>query len=119
MHFHRVFKTRWFAKAAEAGGIRDDDLCRAAKALSSGQGDNLGGNVWKKRLDGNRRRGIILSKVGSFWIYVFLFAKQDRENIDDAELKEFRKLAKLYNAMKAADMDRLLQSRELVEICNG
>ena len=117
--FHRVFKTKWFNKAAADSDIEDEELCKAAKALTAGQGENLGGHVWKKRLDRNHKRGIILNKVGNFWIFVFLFAKKDRENIDDAELKAFRKLANNYNSMQEGDIERLLRSKEFVEICNG
>ena len=47
----------------------------------------------EKRLDGNRQRGIVLSKVGRAWVFVFLFAKRDRDDIDERELRAFRKLA--------------------------
>jgi len=117
--FQRVFKTKWFSKAAADKDIDDEELCRAAKALMAGQGDDLGGNVWKKRLDRNQKRGIVLNRIGNFWIFVFLFAKKDRENIDDAELKAFRKLASAYNTMKHADVERMIRSKEFVEICNG
>lgn len=51
----RIFKTKWFNKAAKAAGIADVELCRAAKQLTLGMGNDLGGNVWKKRLDQNRQ----------------------------------------------------------------
>lgn len=35
---------------AEKAVITSVDLCKAGKALAKGQGDNLGGGVWKKRL---------------------------------------------------------------------
>ena len=38
-----------------------------------GQGDSLGGGVWKKRLDKNRKRAIVLTKVDRFWVYVLPF----------------------------------------------
>jgi hypothetical protein len=48
-----------------------------------------------------------------------LFAKKDRANIDDDELREFRLLAK--NLQKATDKDiaPLLADGRLTEICNG
>jgi hypothetical protein len=49
----------------------------------AGQGIDLGGGVFKKRLNQNRHRSIILAKGGRFWICQFLFAKKDRSNIDD------------------------------------
>ena len=112
----RVFKTKWFNKAAKAAGISDDDLRRAAKQLTQGMGDDLGGNVWKKRLDQNRKRGIVLNKVGHFWFFFFLFAKSDRENIDDRELKAFRKLAADFCKLRRTEIDELVALRELIEI---
>ena len=114
----RVFKTKWFSKAAKAAGISDIDLCRAAKQLMQGMGDDLGGNVWKKRLDQNRRRGIVVNKVGHSWFFVFLFAKSDRDNIDDRELKAFRKLATDFGGLREAEVDSLIELKELVEICH-
>ncbi|WP_241303275.1 type II toxin-antitoxin system RelE/ParE family toxin [Burkholderia stabilis] len=115
----RVFKTKWFHKAARKAGIADTELCRAARELARGQGTGLGGNVWKKRLDGNRQRGIVLSKVGQAWVFVFLFAKRDRDDIDERELRAFRKLAADVGRRTDADIATLIALKELVEICNG
>ena len=49
--------------------------------------------MFKKRLDKNRSRSIILAKGQRYWVYAFLFAKKDRDNINDAELAAFRDLA--------------------------
>ena len=42
--------------------------------------------AFKKRLNNNFHRSIILAKGGKFWIYEYLFAKKDRENIENDEL---------------------------------
>lgn len=49
----------------------------------------------------------------------YLFAKQDRANIEDDELTEFRALADLYARKTDADVAREMQFKELVEICHG
>ncbi len=90
----RTFKTAWFAKAARKALIDDAELCRAIAEVRKGQADDLGGGVFKKRLDKNSRRSIILARGGAHWAYEFLFAKKDRDNIDDRELAAFRKLAR-------------------------
>lgn len=115
----RTFKTAWFAKAARKARISDDELCEAIQEVTKGQADDLGGGVFKKRLNKNRHRSIILAKFGSYWLYQYLFAKKDRANIDDDELREFRLLAK--NLQKATDKDiaPLLADGRLTEICNG
>ncbi|WP_044176868.1 type II toxin-antitoxin system RelE/ParE family toxin [Granulicella mallensis] len=44
-----------------------------------------------------------------FWVYEYLFARQDRANIDDDELVEFRKLVKAYGGITPKQINRLLQ----------
>ncbi len=114
----RVFKTRWFAKAARKALVKDDELCEAIADVRKGQADDLGGGVFKKRLDKNRRRGIILMRGGKWWVYAYLFAKKDRENIDDDELAAFRDLAEVYAAKSAEDIAKELAAKALVEICD-
>lgn len=63
-------------------------------------------------------RSIILAKGRHYWVYEYLFAKKDRENIDDNELAAFRDLAKGYAGLTDEQMVRLVQSRQLEEICN-
>ena len=63
-----------------------------------GQADDLGGGVYKKRLNDNMHRSIIVAKAGWHWIYAYLYAKKDRENIAPDELDGFKRLAKDYRA---------------------
>jgi hypothetical protein len=114
----RVFKTAWFAKAARKTRIPDSELCAAMRQVMLGQADDLGGGVFKKRLSKNLFRSIIVAKGGRYWVYAYLFAKQDRANIEDDELVAFRQLAALYARKTAADIAREMQFKELVEICH-
>ena len=92
----RTFKTAWFSKAARKARIKDGELCKAIQEVMDGQADDLGGGVFKKRLNKNMYRSIILAKGGRYWIFEYLFAEKDRANIEDDELKDFRPLAKSY-----------------------
>ncbi len=114
----RVFKTAWFTKAAKKALIKDSELCAAVAAAMAGQADDLGGGVFKKRLDKNRSRSIILAKGRRYWVYAYLFAKRDRANIDDDELKAFRKLANLYAEKTDVEIDKELEAKVIVEICH-
>jgi hypothetical protein len=114
----RVFKTAWFAKAAKKASIRDVELCSAIKQVMLGHADDLGGGVYKKRLGKNLYRSIIVAKGGRYWVYAYLFAKQDRSNIRDDELREFRGLANLYAQKTDADIKKELGLKELLEICH-
>ncbi|WLI77933.1 type II toxin-antitoxin system RelE/ParE family toxin [Kosakonia sp. H02] len=116
LSFKRIFKTKWFAKAAQKHGIRDSELRRAIDEMMQGQADNLGGGVYKKRLNQNRDRAIVLAKGGSHGFYTFLYAKQDMANIDDSELAAFRELAKHYAYLSEKAILMLISNKELVEI---
>lgn len=83
-----------------------------------GQADDLGGGVFKKRLNDNMHRSIILAKGGRYWVFEYLFAKKDRENIADDELAGFRALAKAYAGLTQRQIEKLLQDRDLMEICH-
>ncbi len=113
----RVFKTAWFTKAAAKALIGDDELCRAIRQVMMGQADDLGGGVWKKRLSRNQYRSLILARGGGYWVYEYLFAKQDRDNIDDDELRRFRILAKSYEALTTQQLNGLIQKNVWMEIC--
>ena len=115
----RVFKTAWFARAARKALIADEELCKAIHEVMLGQADNLGGGVFKKRLGKNLYRSIIVAKGGSNWVYVYLFAKNDRANIEGYELRNFRALADLYGRKTDAEIAQEMAADELMEICHG
>lgn len=114
----RVFKTAWFSKAAGKARIGDAELCQAIAQVMRGQADDLGGGVFKKRLNRNDHRSIVLAKGGRFWVYAYLFAKKDRANIGDGELGALRGLASLYARKSVVDIEQDLRQKELLEICH-
>jgi hypothetical protein len=113
----RILKTAWFAKEARKARIEDDELCEAVRQVMKGQADALGGGVFKKRLDKNRHRSIILARGRQYWVYVYLFAKKDRDNIDKMELSQFRKLAESYEMLSELQVEQLLKNKDFTEIC--
>lgn len=115
----RAFKTGWFAKAAKKAKVLDTMLCKVIAQVIAGQADDLGGGVFKKRLSAGLYRSIILARGGDYWVYQYLFAKQDRANIDDDELKAFRLLAKDYATMSQAQVEAQVADGHWIEICQG
>lgn len=115
----RVFKTSWFAKSARKANIRDAELCTATRQVLQGQVDDLGGGVFKKRLNDNMHRSIILAKCGRYWVFEYLFANKDRDNIEENELAAFRDIAKSYAALTDEQIARLVQNQHVKEICNA
>ncbi|CAO4157570.1 type II toxin-antitoxin system RelE/ParE family toxin [Methylorubrum extorquens] len=115
----RAFKTAVFARSARKARIRDSELCEALREVMAGQADDLGGGVFKKRLNKNMHRSVILAKGGRYWIYEYLFAKKDRDNIDDDELRDFKLLAKGYASLAKEQIDKIVSDKDLLEICDG
>lgn len=115
----RAFKTAWFAKAAQKADISDKVLCKAIQQVLLGQADDLGGGVFKKRLNDNMHRSIILARGGKLWVYEFLFAKKDFDNINEDQLTKFRKLAKGYEVLTEHQLNHLLDRQIFTEICHA
>ena len=114
----RAFKTAWFTKAARKARIGDPALIAAIREVMQGQADDLGGGVFKKRLNKNMHRSIVLAKGGRHWIFAYLFAKKDRANIDDDELADFKKLAQAYGRMTDTELRAALKQGDLLELCD-
>lgn len=113
----RIFKTKWFAREAKSHTVKDNELCKAIAAALQGKVEDLGGGVYKKRLNQNRDRAIILAKGGDHWFYTFLYAKQDMANVSHSELIGFRELAKHFAKLTDEKIIILLKNKELVEVC--
>lgn len=84
--------------------------------VMQGQADDLGGGVFKKRLNDNMYRSIVLARGGRHWVFAYLFAKKDRANIDPDELADFRKLAQAYGRMTESELASALSRGDLQEI---
>lgn len=115
---NRVFKSAWFVKAAKKARIGDKELCEAVVEVMKGQAVDLGGGVFKKRLNRNMHRSIILAKGKKVWVYEYLFAKKNRANIDDDELAALRQLARGHEALDDKQIAALVKNRDFTEICH-
>ena len=114
----RAFKTARFSKDANKAKITDVELCQAIEQVLLSQVDDLGGGVFKKRLNDNLHRSIILAKGGKYWVFEYLFAKKDRSNIENDELLAFRLLANSYAGLTQLQVNQLLLNGDFVEICH-
>jgi hypothetical protein len=115
----RAFKTAWFAKSARKAKIGDAELCKAIVQVIAGQADDLGGGVYKKRLSNNQYRSIIVARGGAYWVYTFLFAKQDMANVADDDLARLRALARQFAAMTQDQADAQVADGHWIEICRN
>jgi hypothetical protein len=99
----RIFKTKSFARLADKAGITDAELKAAAGEVSRGEYEaDLGGGVFKKRIarSGAGKSGgyrvILFFRKYERLFFEYVFAKSSRENIEDKELRWFRKVSREY-----------------------
>ena len=121
-----ILKTRTFARWARREGLTDRELHDAVSEMVKGLIDaRLGGGVIKKRIarPGQGKRGgyrvILASNLGDRWVFIFGFAKNERDNIDDDELRLVKRLAATFLGMDDRMLKQALASGELVEIRYG
>ena len=122
----QVFKTKWFARFARNERIADKSLCEAIERAGRGLVDaDLGGGLIKQRVarPGQGRSGgyrmIVAYRVKERAIFLFGFAKNERENINADELRFLRELAKNWLAAGTVTIQRETEVGNLQEIENG
>jgi len=86
---------------------------------------DLGGGLIKQRIarkgqgkSGGCRTAIALQR-GDRAIFLYGFAKNDRENIDDGELQVWRRIGRLYLGLDMDGIKAAIESKELVEVEHG
>jgi len=95
-----IYKTKLFANFARRERIVDASLCDAIERAGRGLVDaDLAGGVIKQRVArrGEGRSGgyrtLIAYRYGDLAVFLFGFAKNERENIDDQEPADLREAA--------------------------
>jgi len=122
----RVFKTKWFARFARNGGIADKSLREAIERAEQGLIDaDLGGGLIKQRVArrGQGRSGgyrvILAYQAKDRAVFLFGFAKNERENISADELVFLREVAKNWLAAGNLTIQRETEAGNLQEIEDG
>jgi len=95
----------------------------AVNQLEAGQADaDLGGDVYKVRVarpgkgKAGRYRVIVFFRSGERTFYQYGFSKADRANIDQKELRFYKKMAKIKLNMSKKELTDAINAGELVEI---
>ncbi|MCL2270048.1 MAG: type II toxin-antitoxin system RelE/ParE family toxin [Treponema sp.] len=119
----RVFKNTWFSRFAGKECITDDELKETVYQLEAGQAEaNLGGNVYKVRVarSGEGKSGgyrvIVFFKSKERTFYVYGFAKSERSNISDKELKAYKEAAKEFFLMTVGQLEKRKERGQLIEL---
>jgi hypothetical protein len=119
----QVFKTKQFARFVAQEGINDAILCEAVNRAITGLIDaDLGGGVIKQRIarEGQGRSGgyrsIVLLRRNDLAIFAYGFAKNSQQNIDQSELKAFRKLAEVMLTFDGNGLQAAINNGTMIEV---
>ncbi len=122
----RVFKTKWLARFARRERITDASLLEAVERAERGIIDaDLGGGLIKQRVArrGQGRSGgyrvVIVYRTGERAFFIYGFAKNVRDNLDDDELQTMRDVAAEFLARDDAALEQAETNDELQEIEYG
>jgi hypothetical protein len=119
----KAFKTKAFARWADGEGLSDQTLAFAVAEMDRGLIDaRLGGQVVKKRvaLSGRGKRGstrtLVAFRQRDKAFFVYGFAKNERANIGDKELRALKLLAKELLNYPAVSLTEAIMAGELTEV---
>lgn len=119
----RIFKTRWFVRFARSEGIGDESLSEAISRAARGLIDaDLGGGLIKQRVArrGRGRSGgyrmIIAYRVKERAVFLYGFAKNERESIEPDELEDLRLVARGWLDAASERIDAALKDSAIQEV---
>ena len=119
----RVLATRVFSRFAKSERISHGSLREAVDRAGRGLVDaDLGGGLIKQRVarpgQGRSRgyRTVIAVRQDDKAVFLYGFAKSERDNISAADLARLKKLAALYLGATSDDLGRWCKSGELEEV---
>lgn len=119
----RIFKTKWFARYARREAIKDRSLREAVMRAEHGLIDaDLGGNVIKQRVAraGQGRSGgyrmLVAFRFNARAVFLYGFAKNERENIDSDELATLREIAAAWLSADTGQIERAAAEGVLQEL---
>ena len=121
-----AFKVKSFERFAQKHGISDADLLKAAESVIAGNFDaDLGGGVYKQRVarEGQGKssgfRTLLAHRTSEHVFFVFGFAKNEKDNITQKELKALKAQAKTLGQLSTDRIVSALQYGALVEVERG
>jgi hypothetical protein len=119
----QVFKTKWLVRWARRELIADRSLREAITRAERGLVDaDLGGGIIKQRVAraGQGRSGghrmLIAYRDGKRAVFLYAFAKRERENIDADELLTLREIGTAWLAADAGRIERAIKEGVLQEV---
>jgi hypothetical protein len=119
----QILQYKSFKRWAEEEGLTDSDLHNVIREMEAGAlGNNLGGNVFKKRiaLTGRGKRGgartIIAYKADTKAFFIVGFAKNEKDTIDKKEEAALKRFAKELFSYTDKQLQKAIEMKEWYEI---
>jgi hypothetical protein len=119
----QLFKTKWFTRYARHEGLEDHSLCEAIDRAERGIVDaDLGSGIIKQRVarTGQGRaagyRLLIAYRSGSRAVFLYGFAKSERDNIEPDELETLREIGEAWLKAKEERLEHAIKEGLLKEV---
>ena len=119
----RILKTKWFQRFVRRQGISDDVLREEVARVAAGHVDaDLGGHLLKQRMSrsGQGRsagfRVLVIYRKASRAIFVYGFAKSDKDALTADELAAYKMAAADYLAISDTQLTALVANGVLLEV---
>ena len=119
----QLFKTKWFMRYARQEQLEDHSLCGAIERAERGIVDaDLGGGIIKQRVarTGQGRSGgyrlLIAYRSGNRAVFLYGFAKSERENIETDELETLQEIGKAWLETKKERLEHAIKEGLLKEV---
>ena len=119
----RLFKTKWFMRYARREHLEDHSLCDAIERAERGLVDaDLGGGIIKQRVarTGRGRSGgyrlLIAYRSGNRAVFLYCFAKSERDNIEADELKTLQEIGAAWLEAKKERLEYAIKEGLLGEV---
>lgn len=122
----RVFKTKWMARFARSEKLDDTRLIDAVVDAERGRIDaDLGGGLIKQRVaraGGGKSGGyrmVVAYRREDRAVFLYGFAKNERDNIAPDELKSLREIAAGFLDADEAGLAQAIRNGTLLEVAHG
>lgn len=120
----RVFKLKAFGRFMRRERITDAMLCQAIAVAERGLIDaDLGSGLMKLRVartgqgKSGGHRTLLAYRAGERSVFLYGFAKSERDNIDAAELRVWRARARAFLELSENALEARIADDDVTEVC--